>query len=673
MIRLPARLIAAALMTASGCLGGIPSTALAQPGLTHLTPGAIAPGKTTELTLYGTKLNAPLRVWTSFPAQVEFAASDSSKKDATQASCNLTLGAGVPLGIGGIAVATADGATDVVYLMIDDLPSISDSGNNHTPSQPQHISLPAAIDGQCDGTLADYYRFEAKAGERISCEIVGTRLGWDFDSLVRVLDAAGNELLLADDDTATGADTRFVFASPADGQYLLELRDNRYKPGGRYRLRLGDFPLVSTTSPLVAQRGSPTELSFRGPLVDAAQPLTILPLGNESSPDTFGLTAKSTNRQASSWATLGITDLPVCVESPYSANSKATRINVPCLATGTLGFPRQRDLFEFDATKGQSLRVRAITRSNGSPAILSLRILDKAGKQIAESPVTESDEPVLSFTPPADGTYNLAIEELAGRGGTDFVYAVECKTGLQFSLLLKNDKNNRLRYSLSAGGAFYLDVQCQRAGYDGPITLALDSQRPGWQVFNNVIATKANEVRMYIVPPLDLAAGELTDLRVVGRAESSGHEITATMSTTVPLRLARPQMPYPPRWHDGAIFVSGQSAKPGFFNVASKATSIDLPRSGGQTQFTLAFERTDPKFKDTPLTILPLGLPSGVTAEIKRNGNGPKEAYDINLKGTKDLADGQHTFRYFAYAELAGQGRGILSGDIRLNIIKGEP
>jgi hypothetical protein len=179
-------------------------------------------------------------------------------------------------------------------------------------------------------------------------------------------------------------------------------------------------------------------------------------------------------------------------------------------------------------------------------------------------------------------------------------------------------------------------------------------------------------VRMYVLPPLDLGTGEMAELRVLGRAESGGHEITAAMSTTVPLRVARPQSPYPPAWHEGAIFVSRLSSKPGFYSVTATRSAIDLARSGAQTQLTLDFERTDPKFKDVPLTIVPLGLPAGVTAEIKRNGNGPKETYDIVLKASKDVADGQHMFRYFAYAEMAGQGRGVLSGDIRLNVVSGE-
>src|SRR5436190_10543627 len=53
MLRPSSRLIAAALVLACSGLGGLPRTAVAQPSLTHLTPGAIAPGKTTEVTLHG--------------------------------------------------------------------------------------------------------------------------------------------------------------------------------------------------------------------------------------------------------------------------------------------------------------------------------------------------------------------------------------------------------------------------------------------------------------------------------------------------------------------------------------------------------------------------------------------------------------------------------------------
>jgi Bacterial pre-peptidase C-terminal domain len=674
MTRAFARLLATALIVAVGWLSVLAPRAMGQPTLSHVTPGAAGPGKTTELTLHGAKLDGNVRVWSSFPAQIEVVVGDPKQKDRAEVTCKLTLASGVPIGIGGIVVATADGSTDVAYLMIDDLSSIGDSGNNHLATAPQEVSLPVAVDGQCEGTLFDYYRFSAKAGEQVSCEVVATRLGADFDPLVRVLDDKGNELLLADDDPSSGADPRFVFTAPASGQYLIELRDNRYKPGGRYRLRLGDFPLVSTPLPLVVQRGTPTHVGFRGPWAETATSLAVLPLGLAAAGRSSGLDLKPPGRQSSGWATIGVTDLPVFVGgSKGDRSTNATSITLPCVVSGAIDRAGDRDLFQFQAKKGTPLRFRAITRSTGSPAILALRLRDAGGKQLAESPVTDSDEPALSFSPPADGTFQLAVEELAGRGGSDFTYAVECRTGPQFALLLKNDKNNRLRYSLPSGGAFTLDVQCQRAGYDGPITLGIESPRSGWQLINNVIAAKANEGRLYIVPPVDLSAAEMSELRIVGRAEVGGQEITSSMSTTIQLRAARPQTPYPPGWHDGAIFVSGLGSKLSFYTIASTQSNVTLPRQAGQTQFKLDFERTDSKFKDVPLTVVPLGLPSGVTAEVKRNGNGPKETYEITLKGSKDLSDGEHMFRYFAYAEMSGQGRGVVSGDIQLKIVAGDP
>ena len=98
-------------------VGGIllaSAAAIAQPSLTHVSPGAVTPGKSTELTLHGSKLDGPLHVWTSFPAQIDLAATDEKAKDRKEAVCKLTLGSGVPVGIGGIAVATADGLSDVI-------------------------------------------------------------------------------------------------------------------------------------------------------------------------------------------------------------------------------------------------------------------------------------------------------------------------------------------------------------------------------------------------------------------------------------------------------------------------------------------------------------------------------------------------------------------------------
>ena len=646
----------------------VTSTVHAQPTLTHVLPGALAPGKTTEITLHGANLESPARVWSSFPATIELMPVDPARKEQTSLTAKITLPAGAACGIGGLAVATGKGASDVLYIPIDELPSVADNGNNHAPASPQDIGLPVAVDGLCDGTLFDYYRFSAKAGQRITCEVLATRLGWDFDPVVRILDPAGNQILAADDDPATAADPRFVFAAPADGQYVLELRDNRYKPGGRYRLRLGEFPLVTTPLPLVATRGVISQLAFTGPATEGIGPLSLLSAGNGN--ETIGLTTRSASGQPG-WTTLLTSDLPVTAEaSPADKPDEPTAANVPGCLAGLLESPRDRDVFAFTSTKGTALSFRSITRSAGSGAILMLRLQNAAGNQVAESPITESDEPMLRYTVPEDGAYKLFVEELASRGGPDYSYAVEARTGPLFTLSLKIDANNRIRHALAAdGGAFHLDVQCQRFAYDGPITLEIQSARSGWQLFNRVIPAKANEVRLYVVAPLDLAAGELAELRIGGRADDTGRGATATMSTITQLRAARPQTPFPPAWHEGAVFASGLAERKTFYAVTADKSEVNFPRLVGETKLTLAMKRLDSNFKDVPLVVMPLGLPAGITPEIKRNGNGPDETYEITLKGPKDLAEGLHSLRYFAFAEMGALGRAVQSGEIRLNVV----
>jgi hypothetical protein len=672
MTRLPAWLHAPALFALAALMLAVcGAESRAQVSLSAAVPGAVAPGKTTELTLSGAKLDAPLRAWTNLPAQIELVPGDANQKDKTSLVCKVTLPAGAPLGIGCLVLADGKSISEPLLIMVDDLPSVLDNSGNHDLATAQEVQLPISIDGYCDGTTFDYYRFTAKAGQRIAGDVLATRLGWDFDPVVRLLDAAGNEVLRGDDDPASGADTRFIFTAPADGQYVLELRDNRYKAGGRYRVRLGDLSLVSTPSPLAVSAGAASQVGFAGPLVEGIAPLTILaPLsaGRQS----LNLSARGPSSQAAGFGTLYASDLPVFGETaPADKPDEASAAAIPGVVTGTLEAPKDRDLFQFTATKGTPVNFRSISKTAGSGAILMLRLLNAAGAQIAESPIGEGDEPVLQFTIPEDGVYKLSVEELAGRGGVDYTYAVEARTGPQFTLQLKADPaQNRIKHVLAGGdGALHLDVQCARFAYTGPIALEIESDRPGWQVFNNVIPANANEVRLYVVTPLDLAPADLAAIRIVGRADDSGKGYSAQMATAAQLRVARPYVPYPAAWLDGAIFVNGAADRTPFYRAAPDRLDVNFPRLVGQTQFTLKFDRLVEAFKDVPLTVLPLGLPPGVAAEIKRNGNGPAETYDIILKGPKDLAEGVHSIRYFAFSEMGPNGRGSQSGDLRLNVI----
>lgn len=667
---LPPRLVRLASLLALAALLAAGSSALGQPALTQAVPAAAAPGKTTEITLSGSKLDQPLKVWSSFPATIEAVPGDPNIKGKATLLCKISLPPEAACGVGALIVTTSEGQSDPLFLMVDDLPSVADNGNNHTLETAQEIPPQAAVDGTSDGPVFDFYKFAAKAGQRLSVEVVATRLGSDFDPVLRILNAAGQEIALIDDDLSLGADCRISQTFPADGVYVIELRDNRYKAGGKYRLRVGDFPLISTPFPLGVQAGGAGQVAAAGPFV-AGVPASIIPgpfapLGNR----TF-FSARLPSGQSSGFAPLAVTDLAEMVENaPADQPAAFTSISLPSAVSGKLEAPKDFDLFQFPAVKGTRLTFRAATRSLHSPAILTMKLLNAAGGQLAETAVSEGEEETLSFVATETGLHTLKVEDLLGRGGPEYSYRVEARTGNSFALSLKNEPATRTKISLPKnGGAFTLDVQVVRNGYDGPITLGIQSAHAGWQVFNNVIPEKGAEVKMYVVAPRDLADAEFLPIRVVGKATVDGRELAASANSTLKLRIARPQSPLPPTWLDGMVAISALPDSPMFYNVTPDKTEVNFARQIGQTQMVLTFDRTDANFKDVPLTVMPLGLPAGITAEIKRNGNGPKETYDIILKGPKDMAEGRHVFRYLAYAEMAGNGRAIVSGEIGINVI----
>ena len=122
MARVFSRPILVAQLTLLVCALCNVKIASAQPSVTKLVPMGIAPGKTTEMRIEGARLNGPLNAWTSFPARVETPPADAKKGDGKAAVCKLSLSPNVPVGIGGMAIATPEGASDVMGRGIVDPP-----------------------------------------------------------------------------------------------------------------------------------------------------------------------------------------------------------------------------------------------------------------------------------------------------------------------------------------------------------------------------------------------------------------------------------------------------------------------------------------------------------------------------------------------------------------------
>lgn len=654
-------------MTWAGCVALVFHGAVRAepPTLAYSVPLAVRPGETTDVTFYGGAQQGGVGIWTSFPAQASPNADDPENgKQPGWMKYRLQTPAETPVGIGGVRVATGEGISNLRLLMVDDLPSVAENGQNTSFQQAQEIAAPIAADGKIDPESSDFYRFPARAGERVSVEVVARRLGFALDPVVRLLDAAGRELVYADDDPSLGPDCRFAFQVPADGDYTLEVRDVRYQGGDahRYRLRLGNFPLVSTTFPLAARRGQESRLQAAGTSVEGMGPMTLA-LAADCATSAVPMGVSLPGGAGSAAVTVASSDLEEFVETePNEASEGTAAVALPQAFNGRFAAPRDRDNFHFSATNGARFRFRLQTRSLGSPADLLVRLFNAEGSRLAEMTSPGGGDREFDFAAPADGTYRLQVEELYGRSGPDFTYRVEAlpyQPG--FALNAEVEK-----LDVPRGGVLVAKVTASRRDYNGPITLSLDGLGDVWKLANHVIPEGQNEVVLQATLGEAVETGRFAPLRIVGEAQIADRAVREVAHTQGLLSAAFAGLAYPPAALDGLLGLGVGPVFPNFFKLSLDREQVRFPRLVGTSAFTVKSERLNGFEEGIALRVE--GLPPGVSADVKPIEKGQAEAV-VTLTGPALLSDAPYQLRLVGDATFQNQPKQILLADVPLRVV----
>ena len=147
---------------------------------------------------------------------------------------------------------------------MEDAPVLAEPASNNSLSEAALVALPAAIPAASNGTAADFFKFEAKAGQQVSVDVLAARLASSMDPVIRLIAVDGTELGYSDDYVGLGADARLQVTIPADGQYAVEVLDSKYAGASPYYIRIGDFPLATTTLPAALQVGEDRAVGFSG-------------------------------------------------------------------------------------------------------------------------------------------------------------------------------------------------------------------------------------------------------------------------------------------------------------------------------------------------------------------------------------------------------------------------
>jgi hypothetical protein len=225
-----------------------PAQPKAAPNIIVAAPLGAPAGQATRVALRGVRLDGATEVRCHHP-KVRVKLLDSKKVDLgpremvenvgdETLDVEVTVPEDAPPHAVTLSVITPAGESLPHKLMVDDAQVVSEREPNDGFREAQTITLPATVAGAIQASQdVDVFRFEGKAGQQITCEVLASRLGSPLDASLTLYDAAGAVLAHADD-TSGGRDPIVTFTLPKPGTYYLGLidADDRGGPSHVYRL-----------------------------------------------------------------------------------------------------------------------------------------------------------------------------------------------------------------------------------------------------------------------------------------------------------------------------------------------------------------------------------------------------------------------------------------------------
>src|SRR5262245_24964493 len=228
--RLRRRSLLAALLALGGWLAGHSAAVASSPTLGGISPKGGQRGTETTVLFIGARLGDAQEVpWYSPGITV----TKLEVVNDSQVKATVKIAPDARLGEYAARLRTATGVTELHSYYVGVLPSVQEKEPNNDLATAQPVPLNVTVHGVADNEDVDYYRFEAKKGQRVTAEVEGMRLGGTmFDPYVAILDSKRFELAAADDTPMAGQDCVASVVIPADGTYYVQVRESAYAGSG---------------------------------------------------------------------------------------------------------------------------------------------------------------------------------------------------------------------------------------------------------------------------------------------------------------------------------------------------------------------------------------------------------------------------------------------------------
>lgn len=396
----------------------------APPTLTYLFPAGAQQGKTVEVLAGGTFERWPVQAWVEGKGITVKAGADKGK-------LTVVIAPDAVPGITWIRLYDEQGASALRPFVVGTLPEVLETEPNDDFKKPQVLASSAVI---VNGRLGqpgdvDCFAVPLRKGQTLVASLEANgRLGSPMDAILQVLSADG--FVLEQNNDYHDLDPQIVYEVPKDGTYIVRTFAFPAVPDGGirffgsdlciYRLTLTTGGFVDHPYPLAVSRANPGSVELVGWNIPDA--VKRMPVPRSDDPHTAWLSHPLLGNTAA----VRLEPHPTAVKSENNDRQHPQPIELPVTVNGRIARGGV-DVYQFAGKKGQKLFFQVESRALGYPLDAVLRLVDAAGKTLAQidDPGSRRDgarDPELVFTVPRDDKYLLEVRDLHAAGGLRYVY-----------------------------------------------------------------------------------------------------------------------------------------------------------------------------------------------------------------------------------------------------------
>jgi hypothetical protein len=621
----------------------------------------------------------------------------------------VSIAAGVPPGTYEVRAAGKYGLSNPRFFVVDSRPEVNETEPNSRLDQANEVARGTIVNGVAGGGAdRDFFRFAASKGQRLLVDCQARRIDSRLDATLVLYDERGHELASAHD--GGHRDTLLDYTVPADGLYVVEVRDFIYAGGDDhgYRLAIDAGPHVDFVFPPAGQPGTnqvyvvygrnlPGGTAVAGLTVDG-QPLEavsasidlpadpdLLPAGTLIEPAGSGIDVSLYRHPSpqglSNPVPIGLATAPIVVEQePNDVPTKAQSVSPPCEVVGRFYPIADLDWFTFDAKKEDSYTIEVISQRMGEASdpylVVEQVTVDKQGQEVVKELQraddngvnsggfdfdTAHDDPSFRFKAPADGKYRILVRDLysSSRGDPRFVYRLAIRPEQpDFRLAAfpkfpgsQPNQPQSLIWSanLRKGANDQIEVVAfRRDGFDGEIVVTAEGLPAGVTSSPVTIGPGRNSAAL-VLSAADTAEDAVAPLRILGKAKIGEGEVRHTARAASIVWPGRPRQLNARSRLSGDLVLAVSAAEPAPFSVQADDNVWEMSRAGKLEIPVTVTQRGD--FKGN-VTLSTVELPPGIRPANQRLNAGPGETkLLINLQPNAPL--GTFSFHLLGTAQYA--------------------